>query len=243
MILQNYNKKDYLQIKNKLLNPLMVCYFFLYLVQIVILSGMLRSVFFILFFTTSFSYYLSAQSLPGIKTGLNYSSYVGLDASNYIYKPSYFAGVYWKLSPMKFTNFQLELLISQKGAAIDVSDIDSLSENKTDLLYIDFPLLIIINQKNLSFSTGLEPSFLLKATQYVDVVGEDVELFYKPFSISFLAGANYEFNNGINFGARFEYGLFNLLDEVIVGEVIVHSINFQLSMGYTIGKKSLIKTI
>lgn len=190
----------------------------------------------LLFFCSS---QLSAQMLLGVKGGLNYSTFVGRDVNNAGFKPGYHGGLYLKIYTQDKTGFQIEAIVSLRGNKKNTGTIDTINSWKFEMMFVGFPLLLSTNYKNFSLITGLEPSFLLRAESDIDGKKTSLEDFYNPFSIALLLGVLYEINNGLNLGTRVEYGLLNLLDETIVGNKVAHSLNIQVSIGFTFGKRFL----
>ncbi|MFC2100565.1 porin family protein [Bacteroidota bacterium] len=184
-----------------------------------------------------FNYSIQAQSFVGGRAGLNLSKYVGKNIVDHDYKYDYHAGAYLIYYVDDQISVRFEINLSNRGSKrINVNDtIDKILFN---LRFIDLPIMATQHIRGLSVSGGFVPSFLLKAEN--DIKGEknDIEMYYNPFSIAISIGVQYDFNPGYNIGARVEYGLLDLYDENIVGNIRANQLNFQLYLGYSIQWKT-----
>lgn len=182
-----------------------------------------------------FTHQLCAQELKlGAKGGLNVSNFGG-DLTNVESRAGFHVGGYGNLEFMERVSFQAELLYSLQGMKIEDRDI------KANLSYLNIPILAQINLPEISdgFSAYAGPQFgfLLSANQKGTFNGNDIDFDtkenYKGVDVSWVFGAGYEMDSGLNFGIRYNIGLNDINDQT--GEdagVKVTNQVLQLWVGY-----------
>ncbi|MCK0109876.1 PorT family protein [Flavobacteriaceae bacterium S0825] len=151
----------------------------------------------------AFCFTANAQETTfGLKAGVNFASVGGDDADGLDSRTSFhFGGVATIGISEKFA-VQPELQYSSQGASEGDADL------KLD--YLNVPVLAKITvAEGFSVEVGPQIGFLLSA----DADGEDVKEFLKSTDFSAAIGMNYQLESGLNFGARYNLGLGNVVDE------------------------------
>lgn len=152
---------------------------------------------------------LSAQDLKiGAKGGLNVASFGG-DFVDVGPRAGFHLGLYGNREQTDRVNLQAELLYSLQGVKIEDEDI------RVNLSYINIPLLAQVKLpeivEGLSAHGGLQFGFLLSANEKGTFRGNTVDLDikddFKGLDASFVIGAGYEMESGLNFGLRYNAGL------------------------------------
>lgn len=147
----------------------------------------------------------NAQEIKfGVKAGLNLAFITGDNTEDFTPNTDFHVGVMaeWKVSD-KFS-LQPELIYSGQGADTNID-----SEGRVALNYLNIPLIgkYYVTER-LSLEAGPQIGFLLSSK------GGSIN--YKDFLKSTDFGANigvgYKLDNGLNFGARYNLGLTNILD-------------------------------
>ncbi|WP_456441474.1 porin family protein [Psychroserpens sp.] len=145
---------------------------------------------------------LNAQDIEfGVKGGLNFASISGDDIPESGIITDFHFGVMAELPISDKFSFQPELLYSGQGYAID-RDIINLN-------YINVPLMAkYYLTKRLSVEAGPQIGFLISAkNESVDIKDQ-----VKSFDFGANLGVSYKLDSGLNFGARYNFGLSNIND-------------------------------
>jgi len=128
------------------------------------------------------------------------------------------------------------------GSESDGGEVFSLEE-RTRLSYLEVPILARYQFNNTGFSTfaGLQPSLLLSAKQEVEGTGQpsvsmDVKDSFKNFDTAAVLGVGYQFNNGLQLNASYDFGLVNIVDSNTQGLGELRNRSLKLSLGYIFGK-------
>lgn len=190
--------------------------------------------------TLMFAHQLSAQELKvGVKGGLNVSNFGG-DFSDTKARAGFHLGGYGNLEFIERLNFQAELLYSLQGVKITDADI------KSNLSYINLPLLAEIKlpevTEGFSFFTGPQFGFLLSAKQKGTFAGRDVDLDIKDdlkgMDLSWIFGAGYEMDSGLNFGLRYNIGLSDINDQTDEdADAKANNLVLQIWVGYLLWRQ------
>lgn len=177
--------------------------------------------------------YVQAQDFNyGVKGGLNLSNLRGdLDTD---LRFSFHGGVYGNYMFSDLWGVQAELLYSGQGA----EDEDN-SDIEYQLSYLNLPILAkYYVTEAFSIELGPQFGFLLDSDTDVDDDSEiDTDDLYKDFDFSVAAGLNYELEMGLNFGARYNFGVTDNADsEAFFGNDAVRNSVMQVSVGYTFSR-------
>ena len=144
---------------------------------------------------------VNAQDIKfGVKGGLNFANISGDNTSQLETVTAFNFGVMSEISLTKKFSFQPELLYSGQGFSTK-------SDKTAALSYINLPLMgKYYVTKGLSLEAGPQIGYLIGA----DFDGTDVKDSYKKVDFSANLGLGYKLNNGLNFGARYNFGLSNI---------------------------------
>lgn len=146
----------------------------------------------------------SAQVLFGIRGGLNISnstgSYSGVSESDKKALRFHIGGL--AEIPLSESFFvQPELLINQYGGQED---------GQSDrITMLSLPLLAKVKASSFSFYAGPQLDFLMSANYKVSGTTVDASSYLRKNLLSGTLGAEYTFENGISFGARFQKSFSN----------------------------------
>ena len=173
--------------------------------------------------------YAQAQDFNyGVKGGLNLTNLRG-DFDTDL-RASFHGGVYGNYMLSDQWGVQAELLYSGQGA-----DDENNSDIKYQLRYLNLPILAKYYVTD-AFSVELGPQFGFLLDSDTDVIDVEVDSddLYKDFDFSVAAGVNYELEMGLNFGARYNFGVTDIADSnVFFGNDAIRNNVIQISVGYT----------
>ena len=144
----------------------------------------------------------------GAKIGANFSSIYGdtTDGIETITSVINF-GVYSEISLTEKFSFQPEIMYSIQG--FSVVDEALSTDDIVSLNYINIPLMAkYYVTKGFSFEAGPQIGFLVSAKNE-DI---DVKDNFKSIDYGVNLGLGYKLENGLNFGARYNFGLANIND-------------------------------
>jgi len=133
-------------------------------------------------------------------------------------------------------SIQPELLYSAQGAKYE----DEVLKETIKLDYLNLPIMAkFYVADGFSLEAGPQVGFLLSAKGKVEAGGESIEAdikeLFKGIDFGFNFGVGYKLPSGINFGARYNLGLSNIIEpdsEFNVGDVKNQNGVIQLSLGY-----------
>lgn len=148
----------------------------------------------------------NAQVRFGFKAGANLANLVGDDADGDM-KIGFNAGALAKISISESFSIQPELVFSAQGTKEDAGDDDL----KTNLGYINLPILAQYNTSGFTIETGPQVGFLISkkfklGSESMDIPDDVV----KGLDISWAIGAGYLTQSGFGVNARFNLGLSNI---------------------------------
>ena len=159
----------------------------------------------------------------GAKAGLNLAYVTGDDTEDVTPNTDFHFGVMaeWKISD-KFA-LQPEVIYSGQGADTNID-----SERVVSLNYLNVPIMgKYYVTKGLSLEAGPQIGFLL----YTEGGSINFEDALKSIDLGVNFGVGYKLDNGLNFSARYNLGLSNIIDLDGVSDKIRNGV-FQLSVGY-----------
>lgn len=193
----------------------------------------------ILFFTNSV-----AQAGGGVRAGVN-GSY--LTNSDYVPKPGFHVGAYFKVPVSEFVYLQPEATFSQKGAQTELANSKKYynpftgqyyKKEKLTLDYLDLTLLSRFNLKG-GFHLLIGPQFsILLQDLYKYTNGNNDRDTYdyandRRIDVGFQGGVGLELESGFLFGLRGETGLISISDSKKYKNLVLAA-----TVGYTIfGKR------
>ena len=178
----------------------------------------------ILFFACVFSSAFSQGFDFGIKIGFNTTDFRDFRGEN---RTGFVGGVF---ATIKFDDniaIQPEILYNQKGAKLDLGEVD--------LSYIDVPVLLnVYIFKGLHAQIGPKFGFVIgdDLPSEVTVNGVSQELETNSFDLDAVLGVGYKFPLGIRADVRYLYGLNDVLELETNNEGSKISV-WQFSIGYS----------
>ncbi len=186
----------------------------------------------ILFIITALAISISiiAQVNIGVKAGLNRYALTGDDKS---YKNGLHFGALAQIPVKGLLVMQPELLFSAEGNGFEENGIKS----EQHLSYVNIPIMLRVKTKGGFYAeAGPQLGFLLSA-KYKETgsPSEDIKKFFKSSNFSFGAGMGYQFKIGLGIGARYNFGLANLMKDENFDAT--KSVGLQASIFYTVSTK------
>ena len=164
-------------------------------------------------FILSMNVAVNAQTRFGLKTGANFSKFVGEDDESTV-KTGPYGGFLANIPILPSLSVQPELLYSNLGAKQKRDD----DKVKADLGYIAVPVMLQYNHSSGFYAeTGPEFSGLLSAKAKTDINGEkgtkDLKDEFKKFKAAWGIGVGYELESGLGVGLRGNLGLTSVVSE------------------------------
>lgn len=164
--------------------------------------------------------YSNAQEVSlGLKAGVNFATFTGDDSAEAKGMTAYHFGGVVNIGVTEKFSIQPEVLYSAQGADSYLGDFR--------LDYINVPVLAKFRVVNgLSIEAGPQIGFLTSSK----LEGEDIKDLVKKTDFSALLGLGYMLDGGLNFAARYNFGLSNISDNDL--NLDLNNGIFQLSIGY-----------
>lgn len=155
----------------------------------------------------------------GLKAGVNLATFTGDDSAEAKGMTGYHLGGVVNFGITDRFSVQPELLYSAQGTDSDLGDFR--------LDYINVPVLAkFMVVDGLSIEAGPQIGFLTSSK----LEGEEIKDLVKKTDFSALLGLGYILDGGLNFAARYNFGLTNLNDSDL--DIDLKNGVFQLSVGY-----------
>ena len=168
----------------------------------------------------------------GLKVGASLTNFDGADATPYTNRFGFHAGVFANIGLTSLFAFQPELLYSQKGAKVN-----SNSNDKYRLHYIDVPLAFHLNADGLFFELGPQVGFLVGASHEMGSASANIKSAYKSVDFGYLAGLGYQLKEGLGVGLRYNGEFTSFPKSTTAGNVTyqsrVRNSAFQLYLTYS----------
>ncbi|MDN3706486.1 porin family protein [Myroides ceti] len=165
----------------------------------------------------------------GVKGGVNFANLPGSDVDNAKMKTGFHVGGFVEIPLSDQFSLQPEVLYSTQGQKGKI-----LGQDYTlSLDYVNVPILAkYYAVENLGIVLGPQIGFLAKSEAETGDVSLDAKDGFKSVDIGIAVGAEYQLENGILFGARYNFGLTKVAEEV--GNVKPDGKNgvIQVSVGY-----------
>ncbi|HYH16654.1 MAG TPA: porin family protein [Flavisolibacter sp.] len=182
----------------------------------------------------------NAQATFGVKAGLNVSSIktkAGDESETSDSKVGFNVGGFANVPLSTNFSFAPELVVSTEGG-VDKGDE---WEEKTNLTYVNVPVLFQYNASGFFAHTGPQVGFLLAAKSKWEEDGEkgdeDIKKYMKGVNFSWAIGAGYKLPSGLGFNARYNLGLSNIADtESDDDDYSAKASTIQVGITYTLGK-------
>ncbi|MBD2768737.1 PorT family protein [Hymenobacter sp. BT664] len=170
----------------------------------------------------------SAQASFGVKAGASLTTLTGSGSENVANKIGFNGGL---LANVRFGDalaIQPEVLFSMKG-----SQFKDDSKYKTNLSYIDIPVLLQYNADGLFFEAGPQLGILASAKFTNGDESEDIKKGIETIDFGYAVGLGYKLESGPMFGLRYNGGITNINKETDK----VRNSAFQLYAGFMFGGK------
>jgi len=167
---------------------------------------------------------VTAQKIKfGAKGGINIANINGDNTSSLEPVAAFNFGLMTEIPISQKFSFQPEVMFSGQGYSFEGSN-----GNIVALNYLNVPLMAkYYIVKGLSLEAGPQIGYLLSAKNE----GTNVKDGFKKVDFAANLGVGYKLENGINFGARYNFGLSNINDVSGDPNKFRNSV-FQLSIGY-----------
>jgi hypothetical protein len=166
----------------------------------------------------------NAQKIKfGAKAGFNVANITGDNTSSLEPVAAFNFGLVTEIPISQKFSFQPEIMFSGQGYSFEGSE-----GNLVALNYLNVPLMgKYYVAKGLSLEAGPQIGYLLSAKNE----GTDVKDSFKKVDFAANLGIGYKLENGLNFGARYNFGLSNINDVSGDSSKFKNSV-FQISIGY-----------
>ena len=172
----------------------------------------------------------------GLKGGLNFAMITGDDTDGLDGRIAFHIGVVNEIPISDKFSFQPEILYSSQGDKMSIDDIDI----DFNFDYLNFPMLAkYYVAEGFSLEAGPQIGILLSSKVEGGGASIDLKDVMKGIDFGLDFGLGYKFKNGINFAARYNLGLSNIVEDgTLLGEEVDASDTknynnvFQLSVGY-----------
>ncbi|CAM4102789.1 porin family protein [Flavobacterium antarcticum] len=164
---------------------------------------------------------MNAQDLNyGLKGGINIATATGDNSSSFDAVTAFHIGAMAEIKLTEKFSFQPEVLFSGQGT--------SFNDDIIELRYINVPLMAkYYVAKGLSLEAGPQVGFLVSAKY----LGNDVKDNLAKVDLGLNVGLGYKLDNGLNFGARYNFGLSDVNEIKGLNDSNKNSV-FQFSVGY-----------
>lgn len=144
----------------------------------------------------------------GIKAGANFADLGGDDAEGFDMKVGFHGGAIVNIPIAETFAFNPELYFSAEGAKIEELDA------KLALGYIRLALMFqYVTSSGFFAELGPNLGFLMSAKAKNDDEEEDIKDSFKGIDFALGVGIGYKLKSGLGFGARYNFGLSNIIDE------------------------------
>ncbi|MBT8259478.1 MAG: PorT family protein [Bacteroidia bacterium] len=182
-----------------------------------------------------FGFTVYAQDIGyGLKAGLNLATITGDETDDLSSRFAFHAGGVVNFGISDKFSVQPEVLYSAQGFDFEGSDFGFDGMDGTFKMdYINIPVLAQYEVADgFSLEAGPQIGFMVSAKAEVESVEVDVDEFFKSTDFSGVVGANYALANGLNFDARYAFGLSDIWDIPEADDVSNKNGVFMFSIGY-----------
>jgi hypothetical protein len=180
---------------------------------------------------------VNAQVKYGVKAGLNLANVAG-DIDNTKMKAGLSVGAFAKVGLTESLSLQPELVFSAQGSKMKYSEDGISYDVKTNLSYVNVPVLLQYNTASGFFAeTGPQFGFLLSAKAKAEGVKEDVKDSFKSLDLGWAFGAGFLTTSNVGVNARFNLGLGNIADRTDGEDFKVRNSVIQIGVFYVLGSK------
>jgi len=180
---------------------------------------------------------VSAQVKYGVKAGLNVANMTG-DAGDTKMKPGLQGGVFAKVGITDALSIQPEVVFSAQGSKMKFNQEGISYDVKTNLSYINVPVLLQYNTPGGFFAeTGPQFGFLMSAKGKSDGEKEDIKDSFKSLDLGWSFGVGFLTKSNVGVNARYNLGLGNIADNKEEGDFKVRNSVIQVGLFYVIGSR------
>ena len=181
---------------------------------------------------------VNAQNVRfGAKAGVNLAAINGDETDDFDMRTSFHVGAVVEIPISDKFSVQPELLYSSQGAESELSEYEITGKLKFKLDYLNIPIMMkyyVI--EGLSLEAGPQIGILLDANAEIEVGDEseeqDMKDEMKGIDFGLNAGVGYQLENGLNFSARYNFGLANINDTEEADDFKLHNGVIQFSVGF-----------
>ena len=124
-------------------------------------------------------------------------------------KIGFYAGGFAEVGFSESLSIQPELVLSIMGGTAKED-----SKYKSDLAYVNIPVLAKYNVNSVSLYLGPQIGFLMSANAKYEGEKESIKDSYKSTDFSAVVGAGYTLESGLGFDARYQMGLSSVAKDV-----------------------------
>lgn len=187
-------------------------YLYVYLFSILTRNKFMKKIAFLTLFAFVTVTSIQAQIKFGIKVGLNLANLTG-DVEGAKMIPSFHAGALVNFALNETIGVQPEVLFSGQGTKG--------SGGKDVLSYVNVPLLVQYNHTSGFYAeAGPQIGFLISAKEKLSWRDDfDLKNSFKSIDFSGAVGLGFKTSMGLGFGARYNFGLTNLIKERDAGKI------------------------
>lgn len=190
----------------------------------------------------------------GLKVQANFANLTGSDISGNEGRFAFGGGVYMNYALSEKIKIQPEILYSLQGAQFTNKSTSGGTTTETidkvGLSYINTPIMFkYYVTKSLNLELGPQFGFLIGGNYNQKVItttgststtvetDTDIKSFFKGFDFGIGAGVGYEFDSGLNLGARYNIGTNDIVKDTYRNgngdKIQMKNSVFQLSVGYS----------
>lgn len=206
--------------------------------------------FLLIILANSFSNFANAQSIFGVKAGVNGSTIMGSDAKLLIVtgtdgkevkagpKLGFQLGIFAQLQMTEQLTFRPEIQLSEIGVRYSQVQVNTFKANLQNVYYyIDLPLLVQWQATNSNFKImgGAQVSYLVSATSAQGRAGE-LDLNYgvdlTKFPISGVLEFGYDLPYNFSLGLRAQYGISTVTESFDNKKIGLHHAAVMLNVAY-----------
>ncbi|WP_299124744.1 porin family protein [uncultured Winogradskyella sp.] len=157
---------------------------------------------------------VNAQVTFGAKAGVNLSDITGEMVDSFDGRTSLFFGAVAEIEISEQFSFQPELLFSSQGSDYkEIFDGESF-EGTVKVNYLNVPLMAkYYLVEGFSVEAGPQIGFLLSAKDEYGDQEDDIKDSIKSTDFGINFGLGYKLDNGLNFSARYNFGLSDNIDD------------------------------
>jgi len=170
----------------------------------------------------------------GVRGGANFATIGGDDTDNLDSRTGIFLGAYTECKVFDTFSIQPELLYSQQGAKYTESEG---FDGSFKFTYLNLPVMAkLYVSDGLFVEAGPQIGYLLSAKDDYESPGlsgeDDIKEEVKDIDFAGNLGLGYQFDSGLNLGARYSFGIANIQDFADTSDFSNTNNVFSLAVGF-----------